>query len=355
MAGLIARLFGGQTRPPDTEPAPGVGGYALGPGPAGQSGFPGSTAQTRTFKGRDPNVTPGDWTGIKGHTNTGIDNALGTTPEVRQASYRADEFNTRRGMGQAISPRSMPRIATPQTASRQAMQNNSEAEFFGGPMLHTGPGNNTAGGEPGSPSARAGGHNARQTTTTWNHAGVIISGGTPGSQNVRNQFAQRFKNAPGQAHTYRPSPKADQAGVNPSGQASDGNVSNTRAAAGEVTVQNRFVMNPGGGVLTWSVNREMPYGGRGDGARGADLNGQRYYAAGQTDQFFNAGQGDYGIARFRGGDVKRPVSFTEPAPWTSQFYDSTDDVEQQSAPQAVAQVYVSPSAGRASNSTGRRG
>jgi len=40
MAGLIAALFGGKSRPQDnTNPAPGIGGYAMGPGPAGQSGL----------------------------------------------------------------------------------------------------------------------------------------------------------------------------------------------------------------------------------------------------------------------------------------------------------------------------
>ncbi len=349
MAGLIARLFGGQTRPPDTEPAPGLGGVSMPPGPAGQSGFPGSTSSTRTFPGRNPRGLTTDWTTIKSDTNTGIDNALGTTPEVRQASYRA-ELATKRG-GTGNQPRDTPRIVAPQTAARQQMQHNSPAEFFGGPMLHTGPGNDTAGGEPGSRSAAAGGHNARDTTTPWSAANVQIAGGVPGAQNVRNEVAQRYKNAPGQTHTYLSAARADQAGVNPSGQASDGNVHPGRAVE-SVTVQNRFYMPQ---YLSWAVAREMPYGGRGDGARGADLNGQRYYATGQIDQFFNAGQGDYGIERARGAGNKRPVSFTEPAPWTSQFYDTTDDVENQSAPQAVNQVYVSPSAGRASNSTGRTG
>jgi hypothetical protein len=104
----------------------------------------------------------------------------------------------------------------------------------------------------------------------------------------------------------------------------------------------------------------MPYGGRGDGARGADLNGQRFYATGQSDQFWNAGQGQYGIGRQRGSDHKTPVSFTEPAPWTAQYYTTTDSVGTNDTPndspgQQPSAVYVSPSSGRASNSTGRRG
>jgi hypothetical protein len=102
----------------------------------------------------------------------------------------------------------------------------------------------------------------------------------------------------------------------------------------------------------------MPYGGRGNGARGADLDGQRRYATGQETEFWNAGQGDYGIARQRGG--KRPVGFTQPAPWSSQFYDTTESVGTADNPntqpaQQPQSVYVSPSGRRASNSTGRRG
>jgi hypothetical protein len=97
----------------------------------------------------------------------------------------------------------------------------------------------------------------------------------------------------------------------------------------------------------------MPYGGVGNGARGAHLNGQRYYATGQDGQFVNGGMGEYGAARKAGG--KRPVSFTEPAPWSSQFYDTTEQVQSGAQSQAPAAVYVSPSSGRASNSTGRRG
>jgi hypothetical protein len=97
----------------------------------------------------------------------------------------------------------------------------------------------------------------------------------------------------------------------------------------------------------------MPYAGRGNGARGADLNGQRYYAAGQGDQFWNAGQGDYGAARKAGG--KRPVGFTAPAPWTTNYYDTTPEMQNAQAGQAPNAVYVSPNAGRASNGTGRTG
>jgi hypothetical protein len=342
MAGLIAALFGGRSRPQvDANPVPGIGGVNTGPGPAGQTGFPGSTSSTRTFRGHNPRQI-----GLRADRNSGWDGQLGTQVQERQVSYRGDV------PGAAVAnPRATPSAFTRQPILTQRMQE-TPATFYGGPLLRTGPGNNTAGGQPGRRAAAAGGHAQRDTTTPWVQAQPVIGVNTPGSANVRNQIAQRYKNRPGQSHTYKSAARADQAPVNLGGQATDGNVKPDLATT-EVTVQNRFVF-PGGGNQTWSVLREMPYGGRGNGARGADLNGQRFYASGQRDQFWNAGQGDFGIARARGGDHKRPVSFAMPAPWTANFYDTTADVDAGNTPQAPTQVYVSPSAGRASNSTGRR-
>lgn len=342
MAGLIAALFGGKPRAQaGVDPLPGQGGYQLPPGPAGQSGFPGSTAQTRTFRGNNPRTA-----GLRADSNAGFEQALSSTPQDRAQSYRGDQ------PGAATSnPRNTARTATPQPHLTELMQTNSPAEFYGGPMLKTGPGNNTAGAHPLGPAAAAGGHSMIGPQTPWRDAQPVIGAGTPGGQNVRNQVAQRVHNPPGQEHTYRSAPRADQAPVNIGGQATDGNVHPERATE-DVTVPNRFVY-PGGGNTTWSVLRPMPYTGRGDGARGADLSGQRRYASGQAEQFWNAGQGDYGIAREQGGDYKRPVSFSEPAPWTANYYDTTPGVQNDTMAQAPNLVYVSPSAGRAGNSTGR--
>lgn len=345
MAGLIAALFGGKQKQDSGpgEPLPGQGGYQLPPGPAGQTGFPGSTAQTRTFRGNNPRAAQ-----VRSDTNFGFDQALSSTAvQDRAQSYRGDE----RGAN-VRNPRATPRTQSRQPVLTEQMQDPS-GEFFGGPMLHTGPRNNTAGGNPGAGAAAQGGHAQRETTTPWIDAQPNISGGVPGANNVRNEVAQRYRNPAGQSHTYLSAPRADQAPVNPGGQATDGNVHPERVVQ-EVTVQNRFVWD-GGGVQSWSVDREMPYGGRGNGARGADLNGHRYYATGQENQFWNAGQGDYGVARTQGGDYKRPVSFTEPAPWTANYYDTTDEMQNAQSGQAPAAVYVSPSAGRASNGTGRTG
>lgn len=350
MAGLISRLFGGKPSPTmDMEPAPGVGGYHLGPGPANQTGFPGSTSQVRTNRGKGPRDVE-----IKADTDSGANNAMGTSPEVRQSSYRGDVPGAR-----TRSPRATPLIVAPQTAIRQDMQS-SPGEFYGGPMLRTGPGNQTAGGYINRDTAATMGlpaADARETTTPWTQAQPTISGNVPGAQNVRNEVAQRYKQAPGALHSYQSAPRADQAPANHGGQATDGNVVPDRATQ-PVTVTNRFVF-PGGGNQTWSVLRQMPYGGRGDGARGAQLNGNRYYATGQADQFWNAGQGDYGIERQRGAGNKRPVSFTQPAPWTAQYYDTTTSVGTADNPNPTPghqppSIYVSPGGLRATNKTGRR-
>lgn len=345
MAGLIRALFGGRSRPPDPDPLPGVGGYRMPRGQTGAGGFPGSTALTRTFGGRNPRTV-----GLRSDTNTGWESGLSSTPQTRQAAYRGDE----RG-GATRSPRATPTIDTPQPVIAQQMQA-TPGTFYGGPLLRTGPGNNTAGANPLRGAARAGGHSVRDTETPAVRRQPVIGVGAPGAQNVRNSVAQRYKNAPGQEHTYMSASRPDQAPVGRRGQNGDGSVKPAETSS-PVTVQNRFVF-PGGGNQTWSVLREMPYGGRGDGARGAALSGQRYYATGQADQFWSAGQGDYGIARARGG--KRPIaSFQTPAPWSGSYYDTTESVGTTDTPgvaqQAPNLVYVSPSAGRASNSTGRRG
>jgi hypothetical protein len=274
---------------------------------------------------------------------------MGTTTRTLQSSYRGDVPGAR-----IRNPRDTPPVTTAQTAIQQQMQHNSQAEFFGGPMLKTGPGNNTAGGEPLSPAFRAGGHSAIDTTTPLSQAQPQIGGGTPGAQNVRNEIAQRYKYPGGIMHTYLSAPRADQAPANPGGQATDGNV-HPGAVVQDVTVPDRYAVD---GLTSWSVLREMPYGGRGNGARGADLNGQRYYATGQETQFWNAGQGEFGIERLRGSGNKRPVGFTQPAPWTANFYDTTTSVGTTTDPNATPEqqpqaVYYSPGGLRASNSTGR--
>jgi hypothetical protein len=349
MAGLIARLFGGRPQPGPAEPVQGTGGYTAGEGPAGQSGFPGSTAQTRVNLGKPPRAVK-----IAADTDTGFEQGLSAVPQVRQQSYRGDVPGAR-----GRSPRATPVVATPQPVLTRQLQA-TPATQLGGPMMKTGPGNQVIGGSnPLSGAQAAGGHSQRDTTTPWPDANITIGGGTPGAQNVRNTIAQRYKYPAGVMHTYKSAPRADQAPVNPGGQATDGNVHPERVVQ-DVTVENRMQYPDGGGSTSWSVLREMPYGGRGNGARGAVLNGQRRYATGQETQFWNAGQGSYGVGRLRGDGSKTTVSFTQPAPWSANVYTTTasvgtaDNPNQQPGQQPQA-VYVSPAGRRASNRTGRTG
>ena len=344
MAGLIAALFGGKSRQPvETNPLPGIGGYQLPPGPAGQTGFPGSTSQTRTNRGLNPRAAL-----VRSDTNTGFEQSLSNTIQSRQSSYRGD---TQDPIAAPQSPRATPGVQTRQPVLTEQMQQ-VPGEFYGGPMLHTGQRNNTAGGQPGRGAIAAGGHGQRETTTPWIDAQPNISGNVPGSQNVRNTKAVRYQNPAGQMHTYKSAYRADQTPVLPKGQNADGNVKADLGVT-EVTVPNRFVFDDGGNQ-SWSVLRDMPYGQKGNGKRGASLSGQRYYATGQSTQFWNAGQGDYGIAREQGSDHKYPVSFDKPAPWTANYYMTTDQVQAQSTGQSPTNVYVSANEGRAGNATGRR-
>lgn len=308
------------------------------PGPAGQAGFPGSTSATRTFRGASPRAAK-----IEADTDTGFEQRLSSVPQVRQVP-RTPGVRIR-------NPRSSPAISTPQPELTRQLQDNSPAEFYGGQPLKTRPGANNIGINPlGRDGVRA--DSVRDTETPMIQRQPVIGVGTPGAQNVRNQVAQRYKNAPGEMHTYRSAPRGDteQPGIGTEGAAA-GDTETTM-----VTVQNRFVF-PGGGNTTWFMERQMPYTGRGDGARGADLNGQRYYAEG-APQFLNAGQGSYGNARLQGPN-HRPTNFQQPAPWSANYYDTTDSVGTTDQPgtssQAPNLVYVSPSAGRAGNGTGRTG
>lgn len=352
MAGLISRLVAawtgsGQTR--GAEPVQGVGGYTAGPGPTGQAGYPGSTAQTRVNLGKSPRAVK-----VLADTDTGFEQALTAVPVVRQQSYRGDEPGAR-----TRNPRETPRTVTPKTRLSVVVQD-VPATQLGGPVMKTETGARALGGSnPLSAAQAEGGHSQRDTTTKWPDANIVIGGGTPGAQNVRNEIAQRYKYPAGILHTYKSAPRADQAPVNPGGQATDGNVHPERVVQ-MVEVPNRLQFPADGGNTSWAVLREMPYGGRGNGARGANLNGQRRYATGQDTQFWNGGQGDYGIQRLRGSGVKLPVSFTQPAPWSSQTYLTTQDVGTNDSPnsspgQQPQAVVFSPGGQRASNSTGRRG
>jgi hypothetical protein len=342
MAGLIAKLWKRTPADPYDPNLAGIGGAQQGTGPAGQSGFPGSTSATRTLNGHSPRDAL-----IRADTNVGFDQGL-EGDQVRQES-RAYSSGSR-------NPRDTPDVVTPQPKLIAVMRR-AAGEWFGGVPLRSdaiAPAVHTAGGNPLMPAQDAGGHSTYDTETPRTSRQPEISGGVPGSNNVRNTIALKYQQVPGQLHTYLSSARPDQGGA---GLAESGAGGGRHGWNTPVTVPSRFVWG-NGGVQTWSANRQMPYGGRGDGARGADLNGTRYYEEGPpVAGLANAGQGAYGISRLRGPN-HRPVYFNEPAPWTSQYYDTTASVGTPDNPGAGGQqpqaIYVSPETGRGGlNSTGR--
>jgi hypothetical protein len=341
VAGLIAKLSLRRREPDPYDPnLAGRGGYTDAPGPAGQTGFPGSTSATRVNNGKSPRDVE-----IASDSNVGFDQGF-DGEQVRQIGRHYGE-------GWA-NPRETGWVSTPQPRTIASLRK-GRGEWFGGMPLRSdavAPANHVVGQNPLMGAAAAGGHSTYDTETPRTSRQPNISGGVPGSNNVRNTIALRYQNPPGLFHTYKSAPRPDQGDAGP---AESGNGGGRWGPAPEVTVQSRFVWD-GGGVQTWSVQRQMPYNGRGDGARGADLNGTRYYAEGPPVAL-NAGLGAFGVARLRGPN-HRPVYFNEPAPWTAQYYDTTASVGTPDAPgpggQAPQNVYTSPEFGRGGlNSTGR--
>ena len=344
MAGLIARLTGRKAPKTPWDPAlEGMAGARQGPGPTGEQGYPGSTSATRYFKGASPRDVELDSDTVVGF-NQGFEGE-----QTRMIGRAYSEGHNR--------PRDTPEVTTPQPATIGELRR-VPTEWYGGVPLRSdavSPAQHAAGSGlnalSGSAAIAGPQGSTMDTETPRVDRQPDISGGVPGSNNVRNEYAQRYKNRPGEMHTYHSASRPDQKvkGLN-----TDGNA--FFAPSTLVTVISRFVWNQGG-VQTWSVQRQMPYTGRGDGARGAQLSGTRYYASGPPINV-NGGLGDYGVARLRGDKTKRPVSFTEPSPWTAQFYDTTASVGTVDAPgtnsAAPSAIYVSPDPGRAGmNSTGR--
>ncbi len=342
MAGLIARLTGRDLPKTKFDPAlAGIGGARQARGRAGEGGYPGSTSATRTFRDASPRDVKLDSDSVSGF-DQGFEGVNSSQPG---RAYTEGWAN----------PRETPPVVTPQPRTIGSLRRNP-GEWFGGQPMRSdavSPANQVVGQNPLAGAAAAGGHSVRDTETPATARQPDISGGVPGSSNVRNSYALRWKNPPGQVHTYNSAPRPDQLPVAPGGEGGGKWASTTL-----VSVPNRKVWGSGG-VQTWSVQRQMPYGSgeRGDGARGADLNGTRYYAEGPPVNI-DGGMGAYGVARLRGDKTKRPVSFNEPAPWSAQFYDTTSSVGTSDQPgpggQAPSAIYVSPDVGRGGlNATGR--
>jgi hypothetical protein len=292
MAGLLASVFnrGGTA---DADPNPGIGGYTYPRGPAGQSGYPGSTSSTR----ENPPLAPaelhdGDW--------------------GRQDGSRHVRFASRR----------MPTITQQQADVIPPPAQNGSLPFQG-------------------PDAKTNPDRVRDTEC---RPRIIISEDIPGAQNQRNSVYYGGAQAiPGQEHAYRCAPNPGLLPYDSHGE--------------PVTVPSRYVFNGinGGTDAMDDVldARRMPYTGH-DGyrgrlghargsVRGAVLDGNRFYQ--QPDTELNQG-GAYGN-RARGVQRHRPTIFSEPAPMNSRFYDTTADAGGPAQPgrnsQVKEQVHVSPS------------
>lgn len=182
----------------------------------------------------------------------------------------------------------------------------------------------TRSGLPRNPRAR----NKAQADDTYKPSTPVVGANAPGSQNVRNTYAQKYKAVPGEIREYLSSPNPGK-----NGGLSSGNSDNETVIGGDptpVTVQSRWVSTEGA-QEGFTADRRIPYhiharpaGYRGAGSnRGADLSGQRYSMAGK-EQYIGLPDGQYGIARKR-GPLHRPVRFERPGPWTAHFRDEAPD------------------------------
>ena len=291
-------------------PLPGLGGYDYPRGPFGATGFPGST-----------HAAP--------HTHT------------QTAQGRKD---------------------------RQLTTTGNQAEWAILPPRRPG-------GDPSQPTARSVTHHE----TGAEHRMTPVIGGSPGSQNVRNQVAQRYKAVPGQVRAYRASPNPGKTGARlngPSqyhpGQAVYGDpdgkpvpgMASQPGSAPMVDVPSRYVSLEGS-QEGYAMNRRMLFAKGGTPApypssytrftgnqhlRGGRLTGQRYFGDKKDQQQIGLPSDAYGIARAR-GPRHRPVQFTQPGPWTANYYDTLlpDDGNQ-----AADMIHVSPSRPRAGRAV-RRG
>jgi len=208
---------------------------------------------------------------------------------------------------------------------------------------------------------------ARQMRSTSPERRVTpVIGGAPGSQNVRNQIAQRYKAVPGMIRGYRPAPNPGKTGArlngpaqyhpgtivhgHPDGKPVPGMDSNTGPSA-TVIVSSRYVSLEGS-QEGYAVNRELFFTKGGTPApypdsyvrstgnhhlRGARLTGQRYFGAIRDQQKIGLPSDSYGIARAR-GPRHRPVAFTPPTPWTANYRDSAPEEDP-----AADMIHVSPS------------
>jgi hypothetical protein len=309
-------------------PEPGIGGYDYPRGPYGQTGFPGSTPASRRTHSQGPDGR--------------LDRQLSVTGA--QARDTGPEFA-------ASDAWDVPR---PQPSY-------SEVEFR--PGMEPDPGNRylRPDGSPRQPRAR------QMRSTAPEHRMTPVIGGAPGSQNVRNTYAQRYKAVPGQIRAYRPAPNPGKTGArldgpsryhpdvmvhgHPDGKPVPG-MAPQPGYPPTVTVPSRYVSHEGS-QEGYAMNRELhftkggtpaPYPAGYDGnehIRGGRLTGQRYFGDLADQQRIGLDSDAFGIARRR-GPRHRPVRFELPTPHAANFYDVAPD----QGTEAPDMIHKSPAKGR---------
>ena len=221
-------------------------------------------------------------------------------------------------------------------------------------------------GEPQEPPARR-----KALTTGPEQRSIPQIGGAPGSQNVRNTIAQRYKARPELIRAYRPAPNPGKTGArltgasqyhpgqpiygDPDGSVIPGMPYNPDGTPPQVMVQSRFTEYEGGSQEGYAMNRPMLFAKGGTPAaipqgaaphiRGGRYDGTRYFGEISEQQRIGSPRDSYGIRRARGPN-HRPVSFTQPTPWAANYYDVAPE------PDTVADmIHTSPPAPAARQTT----
>ena len=291
-------------------PLPGVGGYDYPRGPFGATGFPGSTpASARTHR-QDPG----------GRRDRQLDTTQIWARDTGPAALDPAPVRTFRPQPSYSRVRFTPGVTDP--ASR----------FIRGD------------GTPRQPRARQ-----RRSTAVEKRMTPVLPG--PGeSRGVRNTIAQRYKARPELIRAYTPAPNPGKTGArldagaqyhpgvfvhgHPDGKPVPGMDSNPGIDSPVVTVPSRYV-SPEGSQEGYAMDRPLLFARGGTPApypdsysrstgnhhmRGGRLTGQRYYGAIRDQQQIGLPTDAYGLSRAR-GPRHRPVGFTQPAPWTANYYD----------------------------------
>lgn len=322
-------------------PVPGEGGYNYPRGPYGKTGFPGSTPASRRTHTQDGTgrKDPSD-RGIPKITISGQQDQWERLPARR--SYAGSYIGGEGGVLED-SDLTEPRPKRP-TTIRELIG------FLAGRQVQ--------------PPARV----KKRTTGPERRATPHIGANAPGSQNVRNTYARRYKADPALWRSYRPSPNPGKTGAqfdaparyhpdttvhgHPDGKPVPGQPPN---AGPVVFVQSRFV-SAEGAQEDYAMDRPMLFAkggpppaippGAAPHIRGGRYSGQRYFGELGDQQQIGLDTDAYGISRRR-GPRHRPVRFEMPAPHTANYYDVPPD-EGTQAPDVIHRSQpVQRQAGRA--------